>query len=91
MRYKFLRKFLMLRDGENCTEIKSSGLFSCGIHWYYSIGGGMAICKGSRPDIHNVAFVIQVKDSSAAWRKRLDEHTRSADYDLTVRKVGAAL
>lgn len=90
MKYKFLRKFLRLRNDEKAISNGSSHVFACGVGYYYCFGG-LAICRGVRPDIHNVAFVLQVKDSSKSWRKKLDKHTAGAEYDLTVRKVGAGL
>lgn len=85
MKYELLRKFLRLRDGEKSISNGSSHTFDCGIGWYWAIGG-MAITKGIRPDIHNVAFVLQVNDQSKAWREKLDRHTSSAEYDLIVKK-----
>lgn len=86
MKYKMLRKFLGLREGEVSAVDNSHYVFSCGIGYYYSIGG-LAITSGTRGSIHNVAFTLTVKDRSGTWRKKLDEHTSHADYDLVVRKV----
>jgi len=83
MKYKFLRKFLRLRDDESAIAGGSSRAFDCGIGYYYCLGG-LAITKGLKPDIHNVVFVLQVNDQSKAWRERLDRHTSSAEYDLIV-------
>lgn len=88
MKYKFLRKFLRLQDGESAKSGGSANVFDCGVGWYGCLDG-MAICKGVRPDIGNVAFVLQVKDSSKEWREKLDKHTSEADYDLIIRKAGA--
>lgn len=89
MKYKFLRKFLRLRDGESSKADGCNHVFQCGIGWYWSIGG-LAITKGAYPSIHGVAFTLQIKDLSKEWREKLDKHTSSTEYDLTVRKAGGA-
>jgi len=86
MLYARLRKFLQLHDGETAISNGSSRVFDCGIGWYWSIGG-LAITKGVRSDIHSVAFIISVQDQSKKWREKLDRHTSTAEYDLTIRNI----
>lgn len=86
MKYKMLRKFLNLMEGEMSEKYGSHYVFSCGIGWYNSLGG-LAITRGVQGGISNATFILTVKDRSDIWRKKLTDHTSNADYDLIVRRV----
>jgi len=82
MRFARLREFLGLQGSEVAT---SRNVFKCGIGWFPSFYGRIAIARGKRGD--EGVFAVTVKDNITEWRNRLDRHTSAAEYDLIFKRI----
>lgn len=81
MRFSWLRGYLGLHGNEVAS---SRNVFKCGIGWFPSFYGRIAIARGKRGD--EGVFAVTVKDNITEWRNKLDTHTSNAEYDLIFKR-----
>lgn len=85
MLFKMLRRFI--GDVGRSHVWNANRSFSCGVKYWRSCEDVTGLHSINITYRSSDQFVIMCRDSSEKWRKAIDSHTSSAEFDLIIKRV----